>query len=213
MSYGLEFKNNSDVVTLDSEFARLVVLHRGRWSGGGEIGVSFPATVTSAEPPLIFVRPDGNTTFSYCMVRGTPGAWTGFYTRGTGGGGYFCAAFKASPVSDYGLSLWDGSANLLFDSGNPCAQFTRTINSWTYIGDGTGGQGDKIRYFTAPSPLDTGDYMLLNNIGMNVDQNAGKTGKLYCAWEYQNNRIVAYTASVTPVAQMYIPVVFAKPIS
>lgn len=213
MSYGLQFVNNSDVVTLDSEFSRLVVLSRGRWSAAGDqAAVIFPVTITSAEPPLVFLRPDSTTTISFCRIIGSAGAWTGFYTRVSGAGSYFCAAFKASPVSDYGLRLWGADATLLFDSGNPCAQFTRTISSWTYIGSGTGGQGDQIRYFSAPSDLSTGDYILINNIAMNVGQAQSRDAKLYCSWEYNNNRIVMYTAGVTPIASLFVPVVFAKPI-
>lgn len=49
MSFGLTFVNGSDVVTLDSEFARLVVLHKGSFTNGGSgASVSFPTVITSS---------------------------------------------------------------------------------------------------------------------------------------------------------------------
>lgn len=59
MAYGFMFKNNSDVVTLDSEFARLVVLEKGTWSGTGSgVYVPFSKAITTDEPPLVFIRSD-----------------------------------------------------------------------------------------------------------------------------------------------------------
>ena len=140
MSYGVTFTNNSDVVTLDSEFSRLVVLEKGAWSGSGSgVSVPFAKTITTDEPPLVFVRPDaGNGYVYFCLILGSSGAWTGFSFGANRNlpstGKWFAGAFASQPTATYGLRLWDASSKLLFDSGTPCAQFTRTITGWTYLG-------------------------------------------------------------------------------
>lgn len=209
MTYGLRFTNDNDVVVLDSEYSRLVVIHQGVYGPGG---VGFPAPVNSAEPPLVFVRPDASTTFQYVAIVGTPGNYTGFSMIGGGSGKYFCAAFKSVEMASYGMRLRDESDKLIFDSGTPCAQFTRAINSWSYIGFSHNSQGQTIVNFTAPSDLTSGDYLMLNNIGMDVAANTGRSAKLYCSWSYESNRIVMFTIGVTNVTSFFIPTVFAKQI-
>ncbi|WLG53995.1 hypothetical protein PSH77_14935 [Pseudomonas extremorientalis] len=208
MSYGFQFTNASNVVTLDSEFSRLVVLQTGRYSSGA----AFSPAIATQEPPLVFVRPDASSTFQYATISGTPGNWTGFSFIGGGAGSYFCAAFKSRPTATYGLRLWSGAGDLLFDNNTPCAQFTRTISSWTYLGASNTEQGLIRCNYTAVSPLDTGDYMLINNIGMDV-AGLSRSSKLYCTWEYNNNRILMFAIGVTPSINFFVPVVFAKPIS
>lgn len=207
MTYGLQFTNASNVVTLDSEFSRLVVLQSGRYSGSA----AFSPAITTQEPPLVFVRPDTSSTFQYATISGTPGNWTGFSFISGGVGSYFCAAFKSRSTASYGLRLWSGSSDLLFDNGTTCAQFTRVISSWIFLGSTTTDQGLIRCNFTAASPLDTGDYMLINNIGMDV-AGSSRSSKLYCSWEYNNNRIVLFIIGVTPSTNFFIPAVFAKPI-
>jgi hypothetical protein len=209
MSYGIEFRNSNDVVTLDSEFSRLVVLQRGRYSGGA----TFSPPITTDEPPLVFVRPDASSTFQYATISGTPGNWTGFTFIGNVPGNFFVAAFQSREVSGYGFRIWDGQSKLLFDSGTPCAQFTRTITQWTYLGSSNTSQGQTKSSWTAYSPIDTGDYMLINNIGMDVCGSSSAYAKLYCTWEYENNRIVPFVVGVSNSVHFYIPISFAKPMS
>ena len=218
MAFGLTFVNNNDVVTLDSEFARLVVLHKGSFTNGGSgASVSFPSVITSAEPPLVFVRPSSSCTMCFCLINGSPGAWTGFSFRGIVGqvysGSYFAAAFKAAPVGTYGLRLWDGAATLLFDSSNPCAQFTKTITSWSYLGSSSTGQGTLRLSWTANTPLNTGEFMLINNIAMDVAGSTSRQGNQYAVWQYENNRLVMQVVGVDIQTTLYTPVVWAKPIS
>lgn len=209
MAYGMSFTNTAGTVVLDSEFSRLVVLHRGDYSGS----ISFPSPVTSQEPPLVFIRPNSSFTLSYARISGGPGNWTGFSFNGGGSGKYFAASFGATPTARFGFRIWDGSGKLLVDSGTPCAQFTRTISSWANIGSGSTGQGTTQVFFTATSPLNTGDFMLINNIGMDVSAGSAKAAKLYCQWDYSANRIVMSTVGVSNSATFYVPVVFAKPIT
>lgn len=167
------------------------------------------------EPPLVFVRPDATVTFQYVTIAGAPGNWTGFSYVGGGAGKYFCAAFKSRETATYGLRLWDGSSSLLFDSGTPCAQFTRTISSWSLLSHvGTGQPAQYKTSFTATSPLDTGDYMLINTIGMDVAGYSTRFAKLYCTWDYANNRVVPFIVGVNNVTTgFFVPITFAKPIS
>lgn len=217
MAYGLTYVNDSNVVTLDSEFSRLVVLARGSYSGTGGAGVGFPITITSAEPPLVFVRPNQSNTLCFCKISGSPGAWTGFSFTGIGGvgtsGNWFCAAFLSAPTAKYGLRLWDGSTKLLFDNGAACAQFTRTISSWSYLGAEQTSQGVYRLSWTASTPLNGGDYMLLNNIAMDVAGSSTRQGNQYAVWQYENNRLVMQVVGVDIQTTLYTPVVFAKPIS
>lgn len=218
MSYGVQFTNNSDVVILDSEFSRLVVLHRGTWvNGGSGASVGFPQTITTVEPPLVFVRPNQSSTLCFCLVNGSPGAWTGFSFRGIVGqyssGSWFCAAFQSAPVATYGFRIWDDAGKLLFDSGSPAAQFTRTLTGWSYLGSEQTSQGVYRLSWTAYSPLNTGDYMLLNNIAMDVAGSTTRQGNMYAVWDYGNNRLVIQVVGVDIQTSLYTPVVFAKPIS
>ncbi len=209
MAYGVVFTNDNNVVTLDSEFSRLVVLQRGRYQGGA----SFSPAITSTEPPLVFVRPDATTTFSYATISGTPGNWTGFSFLGGGVGNYFVAAYSSTPTAIYGFRIWDGAAKLLFDSGTPAAQFTRTISAWTYLGSSSTGQGTTRSNWTAPSPLNNGDFMLINNIGMDVAGSSTRAAKLYCTWDYAANALSVYVVGVANSTSFFVSIVFAKPIT
>ncbi|WET12940.1 hypothetical protein P3S72_12660 [Pseudomonas sp. D3] len=221
MSYGLTFTNNSDVVTLDSEFSRLVIVEQGSWSGSGNgVFVPFKQAVMTAEPPLVFCRPDtSNGSMYFCLIIGSAGAWTGFRFQAgrdaTTTGKWFAASFSSQPTATYGLRIWDGTSKLLFDSDTPCAQFTRTITAWTYLGavQSPPGSGQYFYSWTAVSPLDTGDYMLLNNIAMDVAGVVSRQGNLYASWQYSNNRLVMQAIGVDLPGALYLPVVFAKPVS
>ncbi|MGE1157008.1 hypothetical protein [Pseudomonas kitaguniensis] len=218
MEYGLMFVNDSDVVTLDSEFARLVVLEKGAWSGTGSgVYVPFSKTITTTEPPLVFIRSDLSNTFCFCLIRGSAGAWTGFSFVGIVGaatsGKWFAAAFKSVPTAEYGIRLWDGNKNLLFDNGTPCAQFTRTISSWKYLGSSNDGQGQNRLSWTAPSSLASGDFMMLNNIAMDMAGVVSRQGNMYAIFDYANDRIVIQAVGVDLPSALYMPVVFAKPVS
>ncbi|QRR31055.1 hypothetical protein ICJ33_06465 [Pseudomonas simiae] len=211
MSHGLTFNNNSDVVTLDSEFARLVVIHKGIY---GPAGGDFPSVITSQEPPLIFVRPSTGG-FQWVSLKGSPGNWTGFINGASGGSGsFFVAAYESAPTAQYGLRLWDGDAKQLFDNGTPCAQFTDVVAGWAYGGASNPSVGRWISTFYAAVPLNTGNYMLINNIAMNIP--GGSTFSLLsCFWDYANNRVVAQLQNIGDFngSSFFLPLMFAKPIS
>ena len=218
MTFGVTFTNNNDVVILDSEFSRLVVVEKGAWNGSGSgVFVPFSKTITSDEPPLVFVRPDQSGTLCFCMIQGSSGAWTGFSFAGIVGQGtsgkWFAGAFKSEPTATFGFRIWDANSKLLFDSGTPCAQFTRSITGWTYLGATQTGQGVYRLSWTATSSLAGGDYMLLNNIAMDIAGSTSRQGNMYAVWEYHNDRLVIQAVGVDLQTSLFIPVVFAKPIS
>ena len=212
MSYGLKFTNNSDVVTLDSEFARLVVLFSARYGTGG---ANFPAVITSQEPPLIFARPDSTAVFQWIRLNGSPGNWTGWANQSNNpvGGTYFVAAYQSKETDTYGMRLWDETSKLLFDTGTPCAQFTSVITSWTYLGSTNTSVGRWSFNWSSPAPLGNGDYMLLNNIAMDIP-GTDTFSKLSCSWNYSNNTITVLLQNIGDFngSSLFLPLMFAKPI-
>jgi len=222
MAFGLQFTNNSNVVTLDSEFARLCVLCSGRFAPTQESGLgsvtSFPFTITSQEPPLVFVRPDAVSRLSglgLCKVFGSPGAWTGFYVRAVDSnsaqpnGKWFAGAFMAKPTATYGMRIWDGSSNLLFDSGTAAAVFSRVYQNWTYVRSDTVGPNIRNFYSVAFNAAPN-EYMLINNFGMSLVAGNQPGRQLWSIWDFPNSTLYALTVSTSNPNAFYLPALFAK---
>lgn len=211
--YGMSFTNTSDVVTLDSEFSRLVVLSSGRYTRYGAI---FPSPITSQEPPLIFARPDSNGVFQWVRILGDPGNWTGWSNTNSQdvSGSYFLAAYASKPTETYGMRLWDGGTKLLFDSGTPCAQFTTVITSWTFNGAVNTSVGRWSFNWSASAPINGGDYMLINNIAMDIP-GRDTFSKLSCSWNYSTNTVSILLQNIGDFNgnNLFLPVLFAKQIS
>ncbi|UFP98542.1 hypothetical protein [Pseudomonas fitomaticsae] len=223
MAYGLEFKNNSDVVIIDSEFARLMVISSGRYSPTEEAGMGsttyFSRPVTSQEPPLVFVRPDtvaGVAGISKVRLIGSEGNWIGFYVRtysnatAPPNGRYFVGAFAAQEVAEYGMRLWDGFGKLLFDSGTPSASFTRSFQGWTYIKSDLTDQGLYRNYYSVPFDFPQNEYMLINTFGMNMTSGGVIPRQLYCTWDFTTNTLYAVTVAANNPFNFFLPAVFAK---
>ncbi len=210
MSFGLQFTNNSDVVTLDSEFSRLVVLYSARYSGGA----NFPYPITSAEPPMIFARPDTNGVFQWVRLLGSPGNWTGWTNNAGGAGSYFLAAYQAKETDTYGMRLWDGSSKLLFDTGTPCAQFTNVVTAWAFLGSSSPSVGRWVYNWNASAPLNTGNYMLINNIAMDMP-GRDTFSKLSCSLNLSANIVTATLQNIGDygTGSFFLPLLFAKAIS
>jgi hypothetical protein len=223
MSYGLQFINSSNVVTLDSEFARLTVLSSGRYAPTQESGIgsvtSFPQTITSQEPPLVFVRPDtvAGGIAGLCLMRvvGSPGAWTGFYVRGYNNdtlqpnGRWFAAAFMSKPTASFGMRMWDGAGSIIFDSGNPAAVFTRSFQNWAYVR--TVVQAPTyFNYYKVDFNFPENEFVLINNFGMNLVAGNGPGRQLYMLWNFADSTLYAVTASTSNPNAFYLPAIFAK---
>ncbi|MEA1029400.1 hypothetical protein T3A99_12565 [Pseudomonas sp. N-137] len=223
MSYGVQFINNNNVVTLDSEYARLMVISSGRYlpnqDGGMGSVTTFPVAVTSQEPPLVFVRPDTvNAIAGMCQVRiiGSAGNWTGFYMRAYNtsisnlNGRYFVAAFAAQAIAQYGVRMWGASGQLLFDSGTPSANFTRAFQNWSYVKNDLTDQGLTRIYYSVPFNFPQDEFLLLNTFGMNMTSGSGIPRNLYCWWDFPNNALYAITVAATNPTAFFLPAVFAK---
>lgn len=225
MSFGLSFSNNQNVIVLDSEYARLCVIYSGRYApnyGPGNYGalVTFPAPITTQEPPLIFIRPDtvnGLLKMGVAAaVQGSPGNWTGFLTgmyNQVGfypNGRYIVACFGAKPVADYGLRLFSATGDPIFDSGTPNVLFTRAFQNWTYVTSGRGDQGEYINYYTVPFDFPENEYLLGNsfNMRMNSGDNIGRS--LYTWWDFPNKVLYAVTISLANPYAFWLPAMFAK---
>lgn len=222
MSFGLRFMNNSNVVTLDTEFARLTVLASGTYAPNAESGltsiVTFPAAITTQEPPLVFARPTtqpGRAAISSVIISGSPGNWTGFQirTRSTEflqpNGKWFAAAFKAAPTARFGMKLFDASGSLIFDSGTPCAIFTRSFQNWTYVFNQKLNIGS-TNFYTVPFNFPENEYILINSFSMNRIAGNSYGCILGCLWDFSAGVLYATsTGSSNPYA-FYLPALFAK---
>lgn len=105
-------------------------------------GVTFPATITTTEQPLVFLKVT-NTVQIFCVrVIGSPGAWTGFAVWGNDGvntgagtgprpveGTWFITTTQAAKSNArYGIRIRNPVTNaIVFDSGYPIARFLQ----WT----------------------------------------------------------------------------------
>lgn len=224
MSFGLQFTNNSNTVILDSEYARLCVICSGRYAPTQESGLgsvtNFPVTITTQEPPLIFCRPDTSSvpaSFNLVQPYGVPGNWTGFYVRTISdayaqpNGRYFAAAFQAKPLAQFGLRIWDGSSNLLFDTGTPCAVFTRALQNWTFVSSTPTGANESFdNLYTVPTSFPDNEFMLVNNFSMKM-ANGSTAGRIIKnIWNFAAGSMqTVVTGTANPYA-FYLPALFAK---
>lgn len=223
MTFGLQFTNASNVVTIDSEYSRLCVIASGRYAPTEESGLGsttyFPRVITSQEPPLVFVRPDTvSGSAGLCLMRliGSAGNWTGFYVRALDAltaqpnGSYFVAAFSAQAVAQFGMRLWDGSGKMLFDSGTACAVFTRAFQNWTYERTDQDPQGLYRNYYYVPFNFPQNEFMLINSFSMDMVTGGTRGRRLYCVWDFANSKLTARTVALSNPYAFWLPTLFAK---
>jgi hypothetical protein len=229
MSFGLEFTNGSNTVIIDSEIARLSVICSGRYTNNTDSGrattVAFPFTITSTEPPLVFVKPDPNgiAGLYHFISIGSPGAWTGFYFYGQGlvgatvvppNGEYFVGAFIASPVAQYGFRLWDATSKLIFDSGTPSAIFTRAAQTWTYERSVLDVQGLYWNFYKIFDGLPSlNEFVLVNSFGMKMVAGNASGREVSLFWDFTNNTLRAATVQLSNPFNFWLSAVFAKKVA
>lgn len=151
MTYGLMTRGDAGNVQIDGRSGVLNVLAEGSYAGYGSSSgegtlVTFPAAIATQAPPLLFLNPDtaavnaGRVDLALVRPVGSPGNWTGFRVRGRyvqypHTGKYFAAGMAPSPSADgYGLRLWDGSGQQIFDSGHRLAKLIGPAGKWKYKG-------------------------------------------------------------------------------
>jgi hypothetical protein len=223
MAFGLEFINNSNVVTLDSEYARLCVICSGRYLPNQEGGLgsvtAFPVVITTQEPPLVFCRPDtvasGYASIVLARIVGSPGNWTGFYVRAWNvnsaqpNGRWFAGAFQAKALAQFGLRLFGASSELLFDSDTPSAVFTRAFQNWTYRRTETLDIGS-ANIYTVPTTFPEDEYLLINSFSMNMAAANTPGRMLGSRWVFSAGELQATTTGTSNPFAFYLPAVFAK---
>jgi len=198
MTYGFQSINDNAFVQIDSEAPRLCMLTKGAYAGSGNASTTFARPVTSVDPPLVFIRPDGGTMQVPISVwfTGGPGNWNGFSMKASVvnaslSGQYFAAAWASMGTALYGVRLWGPSGDLVYDSGAPAVVVTYAAGNWSYLGDEVLTVGR--RYIWAISKLlGTGEYISLNPFAMNC-HNASSGGGCALGVDYPNGRIMMYS--------------------
>lgn len=203
MSYGFQSINDNSFVQIDSEAPRLCVLTKGSYSGGTVASGTFARVVTSADPPMVFIRPNQTGAIQVPIsvwFTGGPGNWTGFSMRAsvvdaTLSGLYFVAAWASMGTAAYGMRLWDGGSALVYDSGAPAVVVTFAAGNWTYQGLEQLSVGRRYIWSIAKA-LGAGEYISLNPFAMNSHNDATGGG---CALgvDYAGGRIMMYSLATT----------------
>jgi hypothetical protein len=144
LNFGLSVVNDGNYVQIDSEQPRLCALYSGTYqaSGSSTAYVTFPAAITTPEPPCIFIRntPDRpDDLYTGMTISGGPGNWTGFVLTTINidyrpYGKWFAAVFASITKADYGLRMWDANSSVIFDSGATPVLFTKASSSWSFQG-------------------------------------------------------------------------------
>lgn len=203
MSYGFQSINDNSFVQIDSEAPRLCVLTKGSYSGSTVASGTFARAVTSADPPMVFIRPNQTGAIQVPIsvwFTGGPGNWTGFSMRAsvvdaTLSGLYFVAAWASMGTAAYGMRLWDGGGALVYDSGAPAVVVTFAAGNWTYQGLEQLSVGRRYIWSIAKA-LGAGEYISLNPFAMNCHNDATGGG---CALgvDYAGGRIMMYSLATT----------------
>lgn len=212
MNYGLEVVNDSGAVSLDSEYARLCVLHKGTYTAG--VSIVFAAAADTQEPPLVFVRPQSNGSVIQLgvLLDGSPGAWTGCsVTSGQAhSGDIFVAAFSSKPTASYGLRLWDSTGKQIFDSGTQAAVFTRAVQNWTYTHTTYSGQGLPTNWYSVPMSYELGDYLMVNNARMPMMGGNNESRTTGLRYDFAASLLRYSVTGVTNPLYFLLPAVFGK---
>ena len=205
MSYGLRVVNNNSYVQIDSDTPRLCSLYSGTYSAGSRVAiVTFPAAITTPEPPCIFIRNSPtapNDVYTQTILTGSSGNWTGFQvwanninSRPTGK--WFAAVFATKANGNYGMRIWGANGQLVFDSGATPVTVTRASNSWSYVTYGQQGPIGTATYYRcniASGPLLEDEYFMINPFSRTMlapnnvtSMNAG------IRWVYASNELSLY---------------------
>lgn len=223
MSFGFLSRNDSSYVQIDSDTPRLCFIEKGVYGGASfQVTVNFSIPIQSIEPPLVFIRPSMKNTdelYSAQFLNGSAGNWTGFTVQSMSKsseptGDWFVAFFGSRANAGYGMRIWDGSANVLYDSGATPVVVTTILATWTYIGKVTRPDYGAFYKWVAGRGLSAGEYFCLNDFAMGM-QDANSTGSA-CAIsnDYTNNQICMWAFnSISGGPQVSIghrPVIFAK---
>lgn len=222
MSFGFLSVNDSSYVQIDSDTPRLCLIEKGAYAGVSyQVTVSFSAPIQSVEPPLVFIRPsvrNTNELYAAQFLNGSAGNWTGFTVRCTNinyqpTGDWFVAFFGSRASSAFGLRIWDGGSNVLYDSGSAPVVVTTIQSTWTSVGKVTLDIGALYKY-VAGRGLAAGEYFCLNDFALGLMDSNSTGGYGAISNDYTNNQICMWTNNSTSSGprtdQGHRPVIFAK---
>lgn len=203
MAFGLLCINDNSYVQIDSEAPRLCVLTRGRYSGTTDSTGVFARAITSADPPLVFIRPEQGGATQVTMsvwFTGGPGNWTGFSMKASNvtstlSGDYFVAAWAAMGTSKYGMRIWGPDGVLVYDSGAPAVVVTFAAGNWTYVGSEQLQIGRRY-IWSINKVLQVGEYISINSFAMHC-ANPAAGGGCGLGVDYGNSQIRMYSVSTT----------------
>lgn len=223
MTFGFRAINTSGYIQIDEVSQRMCVIQKGTYGGGSDVAtVFFSSPITTADQPLIFIRPDVNGAGKQILyesrVLGGPGNWTGFTVRGANvtwaiSGLWFVAVFASRSSNQFGMRIYDAGGNLTFDSGHPAAIVTAVLASWTYEGEESLTIGSRFKWSIPRAPL-PGEYLNLNGFTLNLLSQSG-TGTKSGLWaDYANNKTIIYgtdiSSSVVWLQPGHKPMLFAR---
>lgn len=218
MAFGFRSINDSSYVQIDADSPRMCMLYKGSYSSSGYVAtVTFPAPVTTQEPPLVFLRPsaaNSNELYRSMVLTGSAGNWTGFVVSSANinyqpAGDWFVAAFASRGASNFGLRLFGTDGALIYDSGAYSVVVTTVLSTWTYVGKI---QLEASSYYkwVAGRALQAGEYFLLNVFSLGI-QDSGSGSTCAVSIDYPNNQTCMWGNGFTAwTSQGNRPVVFAK---
>lgn len=147
--------NNNESVMQVYERVRMIspttLDNSDRLSYGRPMTFYFSRTYTSQYPPMVFLipLPASKYMFKNYQPIGQPGAWTGFRIvwqdpalpssypgyKGIDMGWDYCVAGPDDGSfgdGRWGMRLWDGNGNLIFDSNKRLFMFSGMLRDWTF---------------------------------------------------------------------------------
>lgn len=204
MAYGLKAVNNDSYIQIDSDTPRLCAIHNGKYaaSNSNTATVLFPTAITTQEPPCIFLRnsPDRNhELYDMLSILGSAGNWTGFSVRANNvtwrpAGKWFAAVFASQSQSSYGLRLWGGAGEVIYDSSAVAVIVIKANSIWDYKGSvqfPTIGAG----YFWSNrlvAPLAEDEYFLMNPFSRGAVNTYGAYHWRGVRFNYSTNNLEMY---------------------
>lgn len=209
MTFGLVAINDDAYVQIDSEKPRLCALYNGTYQAVGSrtATITFPAAVTSTEPPCIFIRNDPsrpNDLYYETKITGSSGNWTGFQIVAGNSthrplGKWFVAVFASLSKADFGLRMWASNGAICYDSGATPIIVTKANNFWTYQGSTSLPDYGAQYYFRneLSAPLLSDEYFMINPFSRGVlrPQSLDWTD-LGVRFNYSQNRLQLYIVDV-----------------
>lgn len=209
MSYGLSVKNDASYVQIDSDNPRLCALYSGTYAASGHYGVEvvFPAPIVTAEPPCIFIqnsRTQPEVLYGVMSVRGSAGAWTGFYLEAANvtwrpQGKWFAAVFASLSSADWGLRMWSADGSVIYDSGSTPVIVTKATNYMAFVAVVKITLGNAYYYTTGDlGALAPDEYFMINPFSRGI-QAPDNSNWNPCAvqWDYSTNSLSMYSVGTT----------------